>query len=87
MPADTALFVEKSNTMVEPGLLHNVHFDGLAKGTYFVYVVSGTLKADATFILTDSSKLSEELLSILNRSWYNTIQSQIVYLTFLAPLF
>ncbi len=66
MPNDSTLFDEKHDAVKEPGFSYHAHFDGLTKGTYFFYAVSGNLQFDTVIVLTDSSELADDITVDLN---------------------
>lgn len=66
MPSDSTKFDEKHDAVREPGFSYHAHFDGLTKGTYFFYAVSGVLQFDTVIVLTDSSELSDNIIVQLN---------------------
>lgn len=66
MPGDSTKFDEKHDAVREPGFSYHAHFDGLTKGTYFFYAVSGVLQFDTVIVLTDSSELSDNIVVELN---------------------
>ncbi len=61
MPADTAMYDNKMNTMIEPGYGPHTHFDGLTTGTYYVLAKSATAQADTIIVLTESSKKKQDI--------------------------
>lgn len=61
-PADTSLYDEKDNTMVEPGFGPHVHFNNLKTGTYFVHAATKTnLQADTVIQILNTDAQSRDL--------------------------
>ncbi len=64
MPADTTLYDDIQNTMVEPGVGPHAHFSYLKEGTYYFYCKVGAFTADT--VLTIDSTSAESIDAILN---------------------
>lgn len=65
-PTDTLQYDEKYNTMVEPGFGPHAHFENLQKGTYFIFLKSGSLSGDTVLQITDASPQSQDIAVELN---------------------